>query len=65
MEKVNVFMDYYVIDKTCVMCGRCAEECPLEAISKGRDQYVIDPEECVGCGVCARKCPAEAIKEAE
>lgn len=53
----------FKIDKTCISCGRCAEECPVEAISKDKTQYVIDADECIGCGLCARKCPVEAIHE--
>ncbi len=53
----------YKIDNTCIMCGRCADECPIEAISKGDKKYVIDPEECIECGVCFNRCPVEAIKE--
>ncbi len=39
----------------------CELECPVEAISEGVDQYVIDPEKCTDCGACAEICPVEAI----
>ena len=51
----------YVISDDCVMCGSCAAQCPMEAISEGDGKYVIDPEKCVECGACAAQCPAEAI----
>lgn len=53
----------FVISSECVSCGACAENCPVEAISQGDTQYVIDPEKCVDCGACAANCPVEAIKE--
>ena len=45
----------------CVSCGACAEACPVEAISQGDSQYVIDADTCVDCGSCAANCPNEAI----
>ena len=52
----------YKITDMCVSCGSCAGECPVEAISAGDTQYVIDAEKCVDCGTCAGVCPTEAIK---
>ena len=51
----------YVIGDNCVMCGSCAAQCPVEAISEGPEKYVIDENLCVECGACAAQCPAEAI----
>lgn len=51
----------HTISKECVSCGACAPNCPVEAISQGSDQYVIDPEKCVDCGSCVNVCPMEAI----
>ena len=56
-------MAFHITD-SCVKCGSCAEQCPVEAISEGEDTYVIDPDVCVSCGSCAEQCPAEAIEEA-
>ena len=53
----------YKITDACVKCGACAEQCPVEAISEGDAQYVIDPEVCVSCGACAEQCPMSAIEE--
>ena len=53
----------YKINDSCVSCGTCASECPVQAISEGESQYVIDAEACVSCGTCAGVCPSEAIVE--
>ena len=52
----------YVITEECVACGKCAEECPAEAIDEG-EPYVINEEKCTECGTCVETCPVEAIVE--
>ncbi len=51
----------YVIDNSCISCGACEAECPVDAISAGDDQYVIDADACIDCGACASVCPVDAI----
>ena len=53
----------YNITDACVKCGKCAENCPVEAISEGDEKYVIDADICVDCGTCVNICDAEAIEE--
>ena len=53
----------YVISDSCVSCGTCAVECPVNAISQGDGQYVIDADTCISCGTCAGVCPTGAINE--
>ena len=55
----------YRITGKCISCGACAPECPVGAISKGEDRYVIDPEKCIECGVCRSVCPVEAPEPQE
>lgn len=50
----------YVIKESCIACGTCLPECPVEAISEG-DIYVIDADTCIDCGTCAAVCPTESI----
>jgi len=49
------------ISDACISCGSCANECPVEAISAGANQYEIDAALCIDCGVCAGSCPTDAI----
>lgn len=55
-------MAYKINPDTCVACGSCIDECPVEAISPG-DVYVIDADKCIECGTCADVCPSEAISQ--
>lgn len=54
----------YAISNECTACGKCADVCPVEAISKQEKHYAIEAETCVSCGLCAGECPTEAIAEA-
>ena len=53
----------FKINDSCVSCGLCASNCPVEAIKEGDSIYVIDEDACVSCGLCASNCPVEAIAE--
>ena len=52
--------------ESCNGCGRCAEDCPYQAIlmrprSDGlpfEQEAVVDEALCVSCGICAGACPA-------
>lgn len=49
------------INDTCVACGTCVDECPVNAISEGDPIYKIDASKCTDCGACTSVCPSEAI----
>ena len=60
----------YVIDKDiCIGCGKCAKNCPAEAISKTDyiapghklPSMVIDSTKCIKCGACISGCKFNAI----
>lgn len=50
-----------MINDTCVACGTCIEECPVEAISEG-SIYQIAADTCIDCGACAGVCPTDSIE---
>ena len=49
------------IDDTCVKCGACAVDCPVQCITKGATQFNIG-NGCIGCGDCYSICPVGAVK---
>ena len=51
------------ISDACIMCGACAADCPVSAISEGDGKFVIDPDTCISCGACAGTCPVGAPAE--
>ena len=51
------------IDPWCEGCGKCAEQCPQEALFLGDDGKAhLREEECLLCGYCAAACPFFYIK---
>lgn len=51
------------ISESCTFCGRCAEICPMDAISEKDGKYQVDPNVCDDCGECEAMCAANAIAE--
>ena len=53
----------YVINPAyCKGCGKCARNCPVNAISgKVKLPYHIDPAVCIKCGACKENCAFDAI----
>ena len=51
------------INEECVLCGKCADTCPFDAIKIKYDgDIMFRPNSCVSeCEVCALSCPVEAI----
>ena len=52
----------YKISDSCISCGACASECPVNAISEGDAHYEIDASASLDCGSCAAACPTGAIE---
>lgn len=60
----EVYRMAYQINDACIKCGACEDECPVQSISEGDSQYVIDADTCTDCGACAEICPVSAIEQA-
>lgn len=51
-----------VIDQSaCKRCGSCLLYCPVNAVIKRGNDYIITHDYCKGCGVCQHECPAHCI----
>lgn len=50
-----------VILSKCVGCGKCAENCPANAISVNGGKAVIDRKGCIKCFCCQELCPIHAV----
>ncbi|MBQ3253194.1 MAG: NADH-quinone oxidoreductase subunit NuoF, partial [Acholeplasmatales bacterium] len=65
-------INYHVTDD-CIGCGKCARNCPVDAIStsdvivktlpNGNKLYMhhVNVDKCIKCGVCFSSCPVQAI----
>ena len=51
----------YSINDSCVACGACANDCPVDAIKAGDPTYSINADECIDCAACTSSCPVDAI----
>ena len=61
--KVCTAMRRYVINPDlCKGCGKCARNCPVNAISgKVKSPYTINSNVCIKCGACKENCAFDAI----
>ena len=52
----------YSINKDCIGCTICAQECPVDAIAFApHQQHEIDKMLCTKCDICRQACPVNAI----
>lgn len=44
----------------CIVCGKCVESCPVNAIFP--DKGTVDTDRCIACLGCVNNCPADAVE---
>jgi MinD superfamily P-loop ATPase len=55
----------YIVQESCIQCGKCEEVCRFNAIDIVKGRFVVNAFNCEGCGYCARICPTKAIVNKE
>jgi NADH-quinone oxidoreductase subunit F len=51
-------VSYYIDPAKCQACMLCLRNCPVEAISGGKNKiHVIDQSKCTKCNTCFEVCP--------
>jgi NADH-quinone oxidoreductase subunit F len=51
-------ISYYIEPEKCQACLICLRNCPVEAITDGKDLvHIIDQDKCIKCGICLDVCP--------
>jgi NADP-reducing hydrogenase subunit HndC len=54
----KALISYYIEPDRCQACLRCLRECPVGAITGGKNLvHVIDQDKCTKCGTCLEVCP--------
>jgi len=53
-------MAFVVVERFCINCGACENECPTECITMTDRGAVIDGNRCIECGACSNICPTDA-----
>jgi NADH-quinone oxidoreductase subunit F len=55
----KALISYYIEPEKCKGCMICLRNCPVDAISGGKQQvHVIDQDKCTKCGTCFEVCPS-------
>ncbi len=57
----NFFVVKPIINKECVGCGVCRDNCPVSAIKMKEGKAVINQNKCIRCYCCHELCPHKAV----
>jgi NAD-dependent dihydropyrimidine dehydrogenase PreA subunit len=62
--KCSNLVTYEIVEDKCKRCGLCVINCPVQAISGGKEEgYLIAQEKCIKCGRCFDVCKFKAISK--
>jgi NADP-reducing hydrogenase subunit HndC len=54
----KALVSFYILPDKCTACQICLRNCPVEAISGGKNiVHIIDQAKCTKCGTCFEVCP--------
>jgi len=60
-KQCKAFITYHILD-SCVGCGLCRRNCPVDAITGvQKELHGIDQELCIQCGICYEVCPPKVF----
>ena len=49
------------LEEACILCKKCIQICPVDALQVEKKHVVIDENRCIRCYCCHEVCPASAI----
>ncbi|WP_372680554.1 glycyl-radical enzyme activating protein [Desulfosarcina sp.] len=61
-ESQKTALELAHLNHECILCGRCMETCPQDAIRVSDTNHLLDRTACDLCGKCVEACPAEALQ---
>ena len=56
------YLKYKVDFNKCILCMKCVNDCPVEAITYSNDRFIFS-KKCTVCFRCINKCPNDAIND--